>query len=428
MKNRIGFIILLLWAGNLLAQNYLDVIRPFQGMRGRSGAESGIVPAAMAASNAMLGNPALLSYTEQAFVSADLSFDQISGTSIFNSSIWENTLDQGLNFNSLTYIYPVHVYRGAWVWGFNLQPVNSFARTSQFSDYDPDNDFYYYHQQQESGSLYALTAGTSFLATMNTSLGMAISYLRGENSFRKVYSETDPDDIYTFDHFVDSLHFSPKYRGIGGRLGLASELSEAVKLGVSIEFPSWVSVSESSSRDSIEWFDDGAKEILSHETWANLEYAVWGPWRLGLGLGFTATPLEASVNYRFHSYRTSSLTGDLFNPGDGSSLESLVDEQISDNVRNVHEFSASLLWSMAPLELSFGASLMNDPLNYHFENILHMDMGVGYQLRSGLGLTLAVRNEQWQSDLNHILESGADRSVAVDNNFTKFQFGIKYIL
>ena len=65
---RIVLIGLLVWTANLLGQNYLDVLRPFQGMQGRSGAESGITPAAMATSNALLGNPALLSYTEKAFL------------------------------------------------------------------------------------------------------------------------------------------------------------------------------------------------------------------------------------------------------------------------------------------------------------------------------------------------------------------------
>ncbi|MEA3286922.1 MAG: hypothetical protein U9Q77_06060, partial [Candidatus Marinimicrobia bacterium] len=155
---------------------------------------------------------------------------------------------------------------------------------------------------------------------------------------------------------------------------------------------------------------------------------VWGPWRLGAGLGFVTSPLEASVNYRFHSFRSSSFSGDLFDPDDGESLENQITEQISDHVQNVHEFSASLLWAMDPLTLSFGASVMNSPLNYRFENNLHFDMGIGYQMSSGLGFTLAFRHEQWQSDLNHTLESGVDRSVAVENNFSKFQFGIKYIL
>ncbi|MEA3286923.1 MAG: hypothetical protein U9Q77_06065, partial [Candidatus Marinimicrobia bacterium] len=237
MKVRIILLGLLLWTATLFGQNYLDVLRPFQGMQGRSGAESGITPAATAASNALMGNPALLSYSDKAFVAADLSFDQVTGTSIFNAAAGESIADHGLSFNSLTYIHPVHVYRGAWVWGFNLQPLNSFRRINQFGDLDPDQDFHYQYTQIETGTLYALTAGTSLLATMNTSVGFAISFLVGENSFDKVYLETDPDDIYTFSRFTDSLHFNPQYRGIGGRLGLLTELSETLKLGASIEFP-----------------------------------------------------------------------------------------------------------------------------------------------------------------------------------------------
>jgi len=71
---------------------------------------------------------------------------------------------------------------------------------------------------------------------------------------------------------------------------------------------------------------------------------------------------------------------------------------------------------------------MNDPLNYRFDNIIRMDAGIGYQFRSGLGFTLALRNEQWQSDLNHILESNVERSVDVENSFSNIQFGLKYIL
>lgn len=428
MKSRIFILVLLLWVGNLFAQNYLDVIRPFRGMTGGSGAESGVAPATMAGNNALLGNPALLSYNEKAYLAFDLSFDQVSGSSVFNSTIWEKPQERGLSFNNLSYIYPVHVYRGAWVWGVSLQTVNSFSSVSEFSDFDPDGDFYYRYQNQETGNLTALTLGSSFLATMNTSLGFAVNFLAGENSLTKTYQETDPQDLYTFNRFVDSLHFVPQYRGFGARVGLLSELSETINLGVSVEFPSRISVSETSSRDSIEWFDNGIKDIIAQDTYSALEYTVWGPWRLGLGLGFTADPLEASVNYRFHSYRTTALTGDLFDPISGGSLDAIIDEEIGTYIQNVHEFSASLLWALDPLKLSFAASLMNDPLNYRLNNIVRMELGVVYQLSSGLGFTLALRNEQWQSDLNHILGSGVERSVEVENNFSKFQFGIKYIL
>ncbi len=426
MKNRIIFITILLWGVNLFSQNYLDVIRPFRGMRGISGSESGVVPASMGSNNALLGNPALLSYSERAFFSADLSYDQVAGKSVFNSTVWENLQDQELRFNSLTYIKPVQVYRGAWVWGVNLQRVNSFSSISQFDDLEPDGDFNYRYLYQESGDLYALTAGTSIMVTMNTSLGYAVSYLTGKNSFSKLYEETDPQGIYIFNRFIDSLQFSPSYRGFGARVGLLSEVSENLNLGISIELPSRISVDESASRDSIEWYGDGTKTIFSHDKWSGLEYTTWGPWRLGLGLGFVANPFQASINYRYHKYSSVFLKSDLYDSETGESLERLVDEQMSKYVQDVHEFSASLLWALDPLQLSFAATLMNDPLNYRFDNIIRMDVGVGYQLRSGIGFTLALRNEQWQSDLNHTLESNVERSVDVENSFTNIQFGLKY--
>ena len=426
MKNRIIFITILLWGVNLFSQNYLDVIRPFRGMRGISGSESGVVPASMGSNNALLGNPALLSYSERAFFSADLSYDQVAGKSVFNSTVWENLQDQELRFNSLTYIKPVQVYRGAWVWGVNLQRVNSFSGISQFDDLEPDGDFNYRYLYQESGDLYALTAGTSIMVTMNTSLGYAVSYLTGKNSFSKLYEETDPQGIYIFNRFIDSLQFSPSYRGFGARVGLLSEVSENLNLGISIELPSRISVDESASRDSIEWYGDGTKTIFSHDKWSGLEYTTWGPWRLGLGLGFVANPFQASINYRYHKYSSVFLKSDLYDSETGESLERLVDEQMSKYVQDVHEFSASLLWALDPLQLSFAATLMNDPLNYRFDNIIRMDVGVGYQLRSGIGFTLALRNEQWQSDLNHTLESNVERSVDVENSFTNIQFGLKY--
>ena len=432
MKNRILFITMILWGVSLFSQNYLDVIRPFRGMRGVSGSESGVIPASMGASNALMGNPALLSFNEKAFFAADMSYDQVAGRSVFNSMIGENPQAQHLRLNSLTYIKPIQVYRGAWVWGVNLQRVNAFSSISQFNDFDfetdPDTVFAYKYLLHETGDMYALTAGTSVMVTMNTSIGYGLSYFIGENTLSKLYEETDPHDWYYFDRFVDSLQFNPSYSGFGARVGLLSEISENLNFGVSIELPSRISVDESASRDSIQWYDDGDSEIYSHDKWSGLEYTAWGPWRIGLGLGFVANPFEASINYRFHSYSTVSLRGDLYDTDTGESLENVVDDQVSSFVQDVHEFSASLLWALDPLTLSFAATLMNDPLNYRFDNIIRMDVGLGYQLRSGIGFTLAFRNEQWQSDLNHKLGSDVERSVDVENSFSNIQFGLKYIL
>ncbi len=428
MKSRPIILTLMFWAVSLFSQDYLDVIRPFYGMRGSSGTEAGVSPIGMGVNNALLGNPALLSYSDKAFFAADLSFDQLQGTSVFNSDINHSPLELGLIFNSLSYVYPVHVYRGAWVWGINLQLVNSFNSISQFSAMDPDEGFQYQYLNRETGGLYALTAGTSVLYTMNTSIGLSISYLNGKNAFATSYSETDPDDIYTFDRYLDSLQVSPEYSGFSARLGLVSELTDVVRIGASIEFPAIISVTESSSWDELEWDDDGLEYVIEDESQTGLEYTIWGPWRLGVGLGFTMAPLELSLNYQLHSFTSSAFSGHVIDPYSGRNLELIIDEEIRDNVQNVHELSASLLVSLAPINLSLAASFKNDPLNYRLDNTIRLDTGISYDFSSGLGITLAIHNEQWRSDLNHTLLSDIERIVEVENSFTKLQFGFKYTL
>jgi hypothetical protein len=414
---------------NIFSQSYLDVIRPFSGMSGVSGAESGVGPATTAQSNAMLGNPALLSYSNQSFLAADMSLDQVSGISVFNTNTSEPSQEHGMRLNSLSYIYPVHVYRGAWVWGYSLQQVNSFNSIQEFSDTDTDSGdlFDYTHRHRSSGSLYALTAATSFLATMHTSVGFAVSYLTGNNTFDKIYTESDSEDNFTYSKYQDSLHFLPEYRGFSARVGVSSELTESVRLGAAIELPSRITVSESSSQNQTEWNDDGTRTVYMNEYSPALKYAVWGPWRLGIGVGFLADPLEVSVNYRFHSYSTSFMSSNLIDSF-GADLDAVIDREIDQSIQDVHEFSASVLWSLAPMDLSFSASVMNDPLNYQLGNSLRLDTGVSYQLIFGLGFNLAFRSEQWQSDLNHLLVSGAERNVEVQNQFSQIQFGLKYIL
>jgi len=426
MKKYFILLLLMSWAGAGFSQNYLDVLRPFRGMSGRSAAESGVVPAAYGGSNALTGNPAVLSYVEKAYLNFDLSYDQISGNSVYNSAIWDQTEDTGLKFNSLTYVHPVRVFRGSWVWAVNIHPISSYGSYNQFSDLDPDGEFYYRHTTREQGDLYAYSVGTAFLATMKTSLGFSVSVLNGRNEADQVYAESDRFDLYTFDEYIDSLHFEPKYSGFTARMGLSTELSDVLHFGASIEFPSRISVTETSSYYSADVNDDGSQVIYEDDDRSALEYATWGPWRLGVGLGFVNKPLSASINYRFHSYSSISFVGDLVDPATGADVRSTIDEEVEDNVQNVNEFSLSLEWDLKPLTVSFAASIMDDPLNYYLDNVLRFDTGLAYQLASGLGLSLAYRSEQWQSDLNHFTDAGLARSVEVENIFSKIQFGMRY--
>jgi hypothetical protein len=426
MKKIILMLALSAWAVAGFGQNYLDVLRPFRGMEGRSAAESGVIPAAYGGSNALTGNPAVLSYVDKAFLGFDISLDQVRGNSIYNNTIWDQTKSSGLRFNSLTYVHPVRVFRGAWVWAVNIHPVRSYSSSSQFSDMDPDGDFNYRKSVEEQGDLYAYTIGTAFLATMHTSLGMSFSVLNGHNESSRVWGESDPLDLYTFDTYVDSLHFEPEYWGVSARVGLSTELTDLLHLGASVEFPSRISITEKSSHYEADFNDDGTTTVYTDEDRADLDYAVWGPWRLGVGLGFVNRPLSASINYRYHSYATIGFVGNLENPDTGEDIRTQIDGEVDDYIQNVNEFSVSLEWDLRPITLSVAGSMMNDPLTYHLNNILRLDTGLSYQFASGLGFTMAYRSEQWQTGLDHETDAGDARSIDVENLFSKIQLGFKY--
>lgn len=428
MKKGLFLLILVFGINSTHAQNYLDALQPFLGMEGRSGAETGYAPASLDPASSLLGNPAVLTYVEKSALSLDLSVDQIEGVSVFNSSRWDHSTQNNLVFNSISYLKPVPVYRGAWVWGVSLQPVNSFSRTSAFVHLDSDSGdvFTYGHRHSESGSLYAASLGTAFLATMNTSVGLSFSILAGQNTYEKVYTEWDNEDLFEFDTYVDSLRFSPGYFGFSGRVGLYSEFTDHVNLGFSLDLPTLISVTETSSHDEIEWQDTGVKDVYAQETAPKLEYSLRGPLKMSMGLGLNYRPILLSFNYRYLAYRWIALNGDLINPENGSAVSDIVASGIESNVENVHIYAASAQWELAALKLGLGVSLQNHPLSYYLDDVIRFDAVLGYKLSSGLGLTFALRKDKWQSDLNHELVDGSLRVVDVENNFTKLQFGLSY--
>jgi hypothetical protein len=429
MKTRILILTIFLWGMQVFGQSYLDVVRPFYGMRGASGAESGIVPVSAARSNAVLGNPALLSFSDQSFFSMDVSVDQISGASIFQAEQTDLEKDQNVRFNNMSYIYRVPVYRGAWVWGVNLQPVRSFNSIESYSgvDMDSGSEFNYSYLRQSTGSIYALSIASSFLWTRNTSLGFGISLLTGRNEHLEVYRERDALDIFIFENYLDSLSLKPSYRGFSARMGVVSDLSDAIRFGLSLDFPTRLSVTESSIQQQIESYDDGSEAILYEGSFPRIEYSLWGPWRLGIGMAFMVNPLSVSVNYRYHTYSTSMMSSSLLDAQDND-LDDIIDGQVSRYIRDVHEYSASVNWMMTPLNITFATTVQNHPLNSILENIFRVDAGLGYQLTPKVEMTTAFRSMSWQSDLDHELSSGITRNVEVKNNFIQLQVGFKYYL
>lgn len=420
---------LVLFSTTLPAQDYLDALRPFMGMQGSSGAESGITPASTAPSTALLGNPANLTSSSQTYFGLGLSYDQTSSTSIHNSQLSEPDNFSNFRLNNLTYLYAVPVFRGAWVWAVNLQPVVLLNGTQTFAGTDTDNgaEFSYRESERSQGSIYALSAGTAVLWTERTSVGLAVSMLMGQNTYQSVRRETDPLDNFFFTTYTDSSTTQPTYRGFSLRAGLSTRLNAALHLALSLELPAYISVSENSNSIEVETQDTGVSLTLSESHFTDLVYSLLGPWRAGLGAGFTASNMEVSVNYVYHGFSHITMNSKLLN-STGGSLDDDVNAQVGAQLQDVHELAAGLSWSQGPLATSLAARVYNHPRVVNLDMQLRLDAGVEYALNSDLILLFAYRNTQWGTNLDHSLASGTLRSVDVQNTLSLFQFGVKYIL
>ena len=121
----------------LMAQDYQDVLRPFLGMEGRSGYRVVGDMVTVTDQNALNVNPAALSWIRKPAVSLDMSFDRISGVSRIESMIQQEANTKRTTLHSINALYPIPVYRGAWVWAFGIQPRHFFDRTQTYEAVNP---------------------------------------------------------------------------------------------------------------------------------------------------------------------------------------------------------------------------------------------------------------------------------------------------
>jgi len=417
-----------------MAQDYQDVLRPFLGMEGRSGYRVVGDMVTVTDQNALNVNPAALSWIRKPAVSLDMSFDRISGVSRIESMIQQEANTKRTTLHSINALYPIPVYRGAWVWAFGIQPRHFFDRTQTYEAVNPYDSVAYRLTETEEGALYAFSLGTAVLVTRNLSVGGAVAYLFGENKWAGLREEQDPFDIYTFNFFSDSLAIEPEYSGWDIHLGAVLELSPDLYLGASVASPGFLKVLEYSSVRIYEQMDPfyGADSLSSYSQ--TIDYRLWGPWRLGLGASYRVDPIKLSIGYRFHGYSGISFTGEVYEfVGENEvNIASRIKAEISENLRNSNELFGSIEINHARLSVGAGFSMMDDPRKWVESDILRSDVGLGLHISDTFTLNLGLQYEYSLSNLDYVFTpvNGPEliRYIDVDVGLTKVIVGLRYSL
>ncbi len=160
----------------------------------------------------------------------------------------------------------------------------------------------------EKGRMNELSVGGAVEAARGVMVGLSTNLTFGTYRFLSIFSEDDRLDQNGLDDYSVLLdngellegfnaldyrqHLESDLLGINLRLGISSEVAPNVRLGLTLETPTYYTVNEDFGAEYTTFFDIGGSlsygDSPSDVGSGQFEYEIQTPWRLGLGIGFNA--------------------------------------------------------------------------------------------------------------------------------------------
>ncbi|MEA1986482.1 MAG: hypothetical protein U9N76_03195 [Candidatus Marinimicrobia bacterium] len=260
------FLMVILLSTVLFSQNWEDALLPFYGFEGSQSIGIGIGNATVASGQVIpefTSNPANLGL--QRFKTLEMTYT----SSEFTSS--ENNIPQS-NFGTVSFIYPMKVYRGSIVLATSLEKEREFAMS--FEDVDSYGDDY---KMRHEGIIRNWHFAVASEISKNLFVGADFILPFGEIDISVEYPNFSPDSL----DYTQSID----YNGITGTIGIYSRMSKHLNWGIGIDLPQKMNVSDNHSYYGVEDYST-IKPLTIHAgvsalyKYLNLFYeAEWTNWR-----------------------------------------------------------------------------------------------------------------------------------------------------
>ena len=156
---------------------------------------------------------------------------------------------------------------------------------------------------RDAGKLYEGAFGIAVEATNNLMVGVSVNLVFGEYNFDSQFREIDSNDenglqdynvlqdngnlLEGFDQLMYTQRLGSELVGFNLRAGLSAQATPFLRLGATVETPTWMYIEENYGASYTTWFDDGG--LLAYGDGADdvgtgfFEYELRTPWRLGVG-------------------------------------------------------------------------------------------------------------------------------------------------
>ncbi len=230
----------------------------------------------------------------------------------------------------------------------------------------------------ERGRMNEVSLGGAVEASKGVMVGLSANLAFGEYDFNSVFEEADVNNenvAEDYSVFLDDGNLLEgfgflSYRqfvqsellGINARLGVAAEVAENVRIGLSIETPTYYSVEEDFGARYETFFDDGGS--LSYGEFPDdvgngfFDYEILTPWRFGAGVGFHSDVVTVLADAELVDWSQLELDADT----DRAFFDDL-NRSIADDYDMVINWRGGIEFRLNDFMLRGGVAYQPDPLD-----------------------------------------------------------------
>jgi long-subunit fatty acid transport protein len=333
---------------------------------------------------ALVYNPAGLARITRIEFSGTLTHQRINNQTNIGYGFNDGRLQNNTRFSSGNVVLPVPTYRGSLVFAFGVNRVKSFDKTMQFSSDDGTNSDR--GIESESGGIYLWSFGAAIDISPNISVGGALNYWNGKESYTWLYKNSSP--VYTT-KYDDAI--KDRYSGFNAKLGVRIQPNKYLTLGGTIDSPVTYTIKEDWTQGTDTTFHQITHEVSYLDYWSS-EYKISLPFSLGAGMALNLNNLILAGDMNYTDW-TQIEYKRLEDMGEAN-------RQIKDTYKDVLRFHLGAEFLIAKLGTSLRAGFYRNPLPYKSEwikkNRNFFTAGVGFLIDQVMTLDIAWAHGSWE--------------------------------
>lgn len=293
----------------------------------------------------------------------------------------------------------------------------------------------------EWGGTNEISLGGSAEALQGTHIGVSANFVFGSYNLEQVFEEIDDQNFNDgfegttdFDRLTLTDRLETDLTGVNLRLGLVTTALPNLRVGLTLETPTFYNITEQYSTELETFFDNGDLFVYGDEASEDVgsgefEYEIRTPWRLGLGGALTLgnlTVLGDAELVDWSQLEFSADTDELF--FEDLSREARDELDVVVNTRLGAEFAlgglmlrAGVAYQPDPrgeLELADGGTLNRDRSFF--------SLGLGYRLSEELRVDLGWMQERVDGQYQPYAEVQGAPIVSEELTRDRFALGVSY--